>query len=95
MSILGREKRRIIVYRVMKEKEKIDSKDFFTWDTAATRGNSKKLRKSRCLQGIQKQSFPYRCIDVLTNLKKERVQAKNINNFQVKFDNTGLGNRNL
>ena len=59
------------------------------------RGNSRKIRKSRCLKDTKKDSFPHRIVDTWNGLKEEVVTATNIHKFKEMLDIWRYGVRTL
>ena len=81
----------IEMFKIVKGIEKVDREDLIQRDEGRTRGHRYKLKKTRCLKKLKKDSFPYRCIDVWNELEEEVVDAKNVNIFKSRFDEYRYG----
>jgi len=64
--------------------------DFFNMSVNCTRNNGLKIFKPRVNNSLSLHCFPYRAIDHWNNLSSVIVNATNISNFKILFDNCNL-----
>ena len=81
----------IEMFKIVKGMEKLDREDLISRDEGITRGHRFKLKKTRCLKDVKKDSFPYRCIDVWNGLDEEVVDAANVHTFKSRYDKCCYG----
>ena len=55
-------------------------------ETKQMRGNTRRIRKSRCLKDTKKYSFPHRIVDTWNGLKEEVVTATSMHKYKEMCD---------